>query len=668
MGRNVSPYGEYRAGLPPVALPADPWVGLPHPAGGALPIAAGFSEPAGASALCDPGDYDCKLYTPFASIGYLGGTTPSRSVSNLFLPLLQSHSQLLYADVRGLYNEYGAWQGSFGGGYRQIVADSVIVGGYTFYDYRSTESDARFQQLSFGAEALTINSEARLNGYFPTSGSTGGPAGLAGAILQNGNILLLGQQLTNYRGFDAEAGSLIYANDSRSFELRAFFGGYSFDNQAGGPDLTGVASRIETRLYDLPWLGEGSRLEAGVITTYDDVRDVEVTGLILVRIALGRSDCPRGLTLLERRMLDRVVRQSDLLVSSGTAAPAEAGLAQVNGHTFTSVVTVQPGDNLQTLVEGAPADSLVVVNGGGAHYLVPNGVTLQPGQTVLGSGTPVQVVGATTGRLATLTIPGPTPVIERPNILGPNVTAASGSSLIGVDVQGGETGVLVNGVNNVAVENVNIYEQCCDGFSVTNAADVALRNVTIHDTQRFGIMLQTTTNVTIENVTLIHNEHTSLIADQGTNTVINGLTVDAANTGHDPLLIRTQNNGTFTNITINNSAFNAFVLEDSAQMTITGLTVNNTAGSGAVVLNGNNVALTGLNINNAGVSGLVVNGGDSVTLNASVFNQLPNVIEFFNAPTNLSGGGNNATNFTLLSTGAVGSGSYLFDTPNASVP
>jgi Inverse autotransporter, beta-domain len=155
---------------------------------------------------------NCVLYTPYASAAYFGGTTPSTGFGDLFVPLLQNQTNMLFADVRGLYNVQSAYQGGVGGGLRSLFADSFILGGYGFYDYRQSQLHNSFQMVTVGVELLTWRWEARSNGYIPTSSSSGNTAGSGSAFFQNGNFYLPGVRQTALSGFDGETGFLLRAS------------------------------------------------------------------------------------------------------------------------------------------------------------------------------------------------------------------------------------------------------------------------------------------------------------------------------------------------------------------------------------------------------------------------------------------------------------------------
>jgi len=615
---------------------------------------------------------------PYASMGYYGGTTPSTTYDALFVPLMQTHTEILYADVRGLFNTQSAYQGSFGGGLRTLLSDSIILGGYGFYDFCQSSQHNQFQQATVGAELLTWRWEARTNGYIPTSQDSNGSAGTAGtAFLQNGGIFLGGSQQRALSGVDAELGMLLAADPTAHQELRAFAGGYDFSGSNGSQNIPGVYGRLEARIYDLNFLGQGSRLEMGVISSYDDVNRFQVTGLLNVRIAFGRTNCPCGMSLIERRMLDRVIRRQQIVTSSQSTS-AETGTITIGGSQSTSVLLVNPTTpNLQAEINAAPAHTLIVVEGGSGQQIVPNGITLNPGQTLVGGGTQWNVTGNSTGQVEKLTLPGSTPTIDRPNSNGPVITMASNTSVVGVNLQGGMPAIYGNGVDNLLVSNVNVSQCLCDGMQFLSVNGLTISNVTLSQASGItglGILLQNVNNADISNVSISQTIGSAFYFDGGTNAQINGLRIDGTGANDDALKIQSLANSVFTNVQILNTTSNnnAITVTGSTGLMFNQIQLTNITGDGFFANQSSSIALSGFTLNNVATggsaSGMVFDNSSIVSLNHSIFTNVSNDISFLNTLGQISGTGNTSTGETTLSTGTTGGGgSIRFTSPNATV-
>ncbi|CAN5221639.1 hypothetical protein BH10PSE19_BH10PSE19_22610 [soil metagenome] len=105
-------------------------------------------------------------YQPRASIWALAGTENQGQLDGL-LPLTGNASNLFYADMQGKVGEEGAWYGGLGGGYRQLINDTGIYGGYIFVDRNESKQHNQYWVVSPGLEFLLPTGDLRLNGYFP---------------------------------------------------------------------------------------------------------------------------------------------------------------------------------------------------------------------------------------------------------------------------------------------------------------------------------------------------------------------------------------------------------------------------------------------------------------------------------------------------------------------
>ncbi len=128
---------------------------------------------------------------------------------------------------------------------------------------------------------------------------------VGGALGQNGLLI----QEAPLGGIEGEIGyRLPFGNSLGSnTETRVFLGGYAFWGD-GYPTYAGPRGRVEFRVYDLPFLGDGSRLTAGGEIAWDDPRGVTGEGTLRLRIPLnifGGGNHPQ-LSDLDRRMVDPV--------------------------------------------------------------------------------------------------------------------------------------------------------------------------------------------------------------------------------------------------------------------------------------------------------------------------------------------------------------------------
>src|SRR5262245_14781205 len=126
----------------------------------AAAVAAPLAGKAWAQAAADK-------WQPYVEIGGAGGSNFSFGDVDIFLPLWQDQTSLLFGDLRGTFTTQTSQEGNFGIGYRTLIDPEWILGGYAFFDIKNSQNDNLFYQASVGAELLSVDWDFRLNGYFP---------------------------------------------------------------------------------------------------------------------------------------------------------------------------------------------------------------------------------------------------------------------------------------------------------------------------------------------------------------------------------------------------------------------------------------------------------------------------------------------------------------------
>jgi hypothetical protein len=239
------------------------------------------------------------------------GTDRTSGQLELFLPVWQDDTSLIFGDLRGLGDTDNAIEGSGGLGYRTLTGDGWILGGYLFGDARHTDDGNVFWQGGAGLEALSEDFDFRVNGYIPEDKEERTDKKLIwiDPLRPRGRT----DYETALWGMDGEVGVLL---PGVLEETRAYVGGFYFDAYDDRVDAEwGPKARIETRLSDMSWLGAGSRLTLGVEGEYDvEGDDPEGRGLIRLRVPFGAPEAGAPLTPLERRMTETVVRDIDVRI------------------------------------------------------------------------------------------------------------------------------------------------------------------------------------------------------------------------------------------------------------------------------------------------------------------------------------------------------------------
>lgn len=353
--------------------------------------------------------------------GYVEGRITPGNVRTLgdfklFVPLWQANGRsLLFADLRGQMDDSSNYEGNWGAGFRHLTDNDWVLGSYGFYDSRWSYTGHQYNQMTLGIEAMSVDHELRMNGYLPDT-NTKSIAGAAPSVELIGNQLVLitpnQQYEVAYYGLDAEYGRLLYSwGPNNDIEWRAFAGAYHFDSDEDVPDITGPRLRTELRLFDLKKLGEGSRVTLEGIYQWDQVRKDQYFAGATVRIPFGPGS--GKLNPLQRRMLDRVVRDVDVIVTEGVAEGTEIQedvVYEANGAAIDQVETLSSGDDFASTVSSSPSNTLFVVNG--THTGSFNTVILKQGQQLVGGGQSFQVRGQTTGTVATYTTTGDSAVLN----------------------------------------------------------------------------------------------------------------------------------------------------------------------------------------------------------------------------------------------------------------
>ncbi len=376
-------------------------------------------------------DGQLPKWGPFIDLSGTAGTARNLGEGDLFVPLLQNGTSMLFTDIRGRFDDRDNGEGNFGLGVRHMLASGWNLGVYGYYDRKRTSLGSYFNQATFGVEALSLNWDFRANFYQPfgasvrtlsdttssvTSATSASSAAIVGTAVQvtttTTTTTARTQQLTQevaLRGFDAEIGwrAPLFSPTSAT-QLRIYGGGYRF--YAGGVrPVQGPRVRLDLAIDPVPYLWRGARLDLGAVLQHDGPRGTQAFALVTLRIPLEvfPSRRPAALTPMERRMEDPIVRDIDVVAephSSTTTSTSTTSTSLVEDATETtsgSAITVinsssTTGANLPTAVANAGANSTVLLSG---TFDTTATTTLQSGQTL----TNTLDVKTPSGHTATLT-------------------------------------------------------------------------------------------------------------------------------------------------------------------------------------------------------------------------------------------------------------------------
>ncbi|MEZ6147300.1 MAG: right-handed parallel beta-helix repeat-containing protein [Planctomycetaceae bacterium] len=419
---------------------------------------------------------------------YMPGTERAIWNGELFLPLWQDGRNLWFFNMRGQVDDKDAGEFNVGSGFRTMAWPGWVFGSYLFYDRLNSSNDNGYSQATLGVEAMDVFWDFRFNVYFPESKAKA-VSTPPSATISNGTVVVNSGVERAYWGVDFETGALLWSwGPNADHELRGFVGFYHFDHSEPGFDsITGPRARMEWRAYDLPYFGNGSRFTCGFSVQADSERGGDASVFAGLRIPLDPwANARRPLSQLQRRMLDSVVRDVDVVTN--VVGRSEAAINTNTGRVIQSVRTLQNGDNLANEIPDAGEDSLVVIDGTDGDIYSTSSVNLETGQMVIGGGMQIAVVGERTGLPATFTAPG-----KRPNIEFGAATSsqyhtppagfvmADQTFLKGINIRSGKPAVWVNHADDVTIDDVYIRDSDGAGIAIQNANHVDIDHVTIDE-------------------------------------------------------------------------------------------------------------------------------------------------------------------------------------------
>ena len=546
---------------------------------------------------------EMPIWLPYIEASFRGGSVIDRGEVDLFMPLIWSDTSLLFADLRGSIGDTGHHEGNWALASRQLTDADRILGIWGSYDLRESETGNHFDQVAFGIEVLSYEKDFRLNGYVPTNLDPKlVPGGTATAAIRNGNLVVNSNQELAYWGLDGEFGRLLWSNDpglveqgdaedkwytGLDAELRGFVGGYYFDNPTAGFDqIAGPRVRAELRMYDLALLGDGSRLTLEALIQDDGVRGTQAEAGLYVRIPLGPRP-GRRLDRMQRRMVDRIVRDADV-VADHQAVEEAANLA-ASGLPINSAGIIYAGQDLSDAVSAAGANSLLVLDGSGGDFSESDTTVLGTGQAVLGGGGTLAVVGRDTGTPVLFTAPGTRPQVTGTNSTNDVFQIATNSSLTGLDISGGKNGVYGYSVTGITLRDLHVSDADMDGFHLAGDISGTLTGNTAHNNGYQGFYVQTFAGGTLTGNTANNNSDIGFYVHDFNGGTISGNT--ANNNGFGFYVINF-NSGIISGNTAYNHGYSGFYVSDFSDGTLSGNTANNN-GDGFNVFNFSGGTLSG---------------------------------------------------------------------------
>lgn len=466
-----------------------------------------FGEDGAAIAPAMPFLFAPGIYQGFAEGEFKTSDDRTLGGGSLFFPLYQTPNLLTFADLRFTNDDNDAGEYNVGLGLRRLFDPGFILGGYAYFDQRTTANDNTYYQGMAGLELLTRRFDMRVNAYLPEGGANPIQGGAGTVVVNGGQIGIRGQEEVALAGFDGEVGVKLPL-PFESVDMMAYLGGYHFERD-GAEEVSGPRGRVEVRFNDLPLLGDGSRATVGLEAQSDDPRGDQLFALAQLRVPfsfLTGGSSAAGLSDLEKRMTERVVRDVDIVVGAregGVEALAIAGGAaqgldqEIDTIRYADAVgggtglTPDSPTDLATALAAAGTNGLVIVDGdanddGFVDPIVNAGATaLLPGQVLVGGGVTLGFVGSETGAFAELETSGSRATISTTNPSFSNIVLADNTAIGNVDLSGGFYGIFASGINGALVDDVTVTNANPSFFNngagvfVVNSADVNLVDVDV---------------------------------------------------------------------------------------------------------------------------------------------------------------------------------------------
>ena len=534
------------------------------------------------------------LYQSGDGVGYDEGFWSVQS----FVPLAHcSDERLLFVDLHALFDENGALGGNFGLGHRVYSkALRVTVGGYVYYDYRSTGVN-QFQQISPGLDVFGDGWELHANGYLPTIENT--RQALPDQF--RGNLLFIDRFESAMRGGDIEMGVRLPVLGR--FQPRLFVGAYHFETD-GRPDATGWKTRLEATMSDKLSTAFSVQDDQVFGTTANFGLEFRFSGASLLRprplqnIASGLSTPPSQRAALDylaapTRRTHQIVIDRDrgeVALDPNTGAPLMFSHVAVGGNSTGSF------EDPYAFLTDALADprytaggiDVIYVRGGFPPVTYTGDVVMQAGTKLLSNG-PVQLVDTQLGARRLPSSGIDVNLFSLPIIQG-SVQLKNNTTLSGFDVRStdgigavrGDGVVAVNIRNNIVfdsmngsgifLQNINIvnsFDRITIDKNVTDGKKTQFAGVQITDSARFeGDITNNTLNRNSDSGIFVFNVD-AFVGDVDQNTL-------SENDFSGFAFLDSNFEGNITNNSVNRNKFTGLEINGFISNTFIGTIVGNT--------------------------------------------------------------------------------------------
>lgn len=375
-------------------------------------------------------------------VGYEEGYT---TLEWYYMPTCGNFTPIL--DIRGHVFNNGKFASNVGVGLRYL--NSMIWGINAYYDFRQTHR-THFNQISVGLEALGRWLDYRINGYFPVGKRHSGYYDTDFDEFKGNNIILRRKKEFAMTGANAEIG--VHILDRKNVDLYTALGPYYFGGE--GKNAWGGEARLAATFFDhlrvqastsydsvFKWIGQG---EVGVVFSFGPKKKLK---------KLSNRTCSEAQYMAERAV-QRIDRNEIIVVDrkkkkSKAINPltGEPYFVVFVDNTSSSDGTFEsPFSTLTTAENHSKVNDIIYVfPGDGTSKGMDQGITLQDGQKLIGSGAAAPIntqfgivdIPALSSNFPQLSVPGATVIVTSGNntyISGLMMTAPGGIGVEGINV------------------------------------------------------------------------------------------------------------------------------------------------------------------------------------------------------------------------------------------
>jgi len=332
-------------------------------------------------------------FMPRVSVSYLAGKNlgvlgDGFSAFEAWVPLqVGDEHELMFADMRGLVDNYSHIGANLGLGYRFYNKEKDRVCGiYGYYDYRDTGA-ARYNQVSFGFESLGRNYDYRANVYIPCNDQVSVVSDTFDCLNPRllGSLIFLTHRVEReaaMKGVDGEFGFPVIP----AWRAKAFLGAYFFDGREV-PQVYGVRARLESQATE--------NLFLQITAQTDSVFGGQIWGGFTVTFPgpsrrYGDED-------IFNRLNDAVMRNYNVVTQRDVRVTEEAALSATTSQPIHIIyvdddapaggngTTESPFNTLAQAEAATVAGDIIFVRAG---TYIGQSITLKTDQRLLGDGVP----------------------------------------------------------------------------------------------------------------------------------------------------------------------------------------------------------------------------------------------------------------------------------------